>query len=209
MKKVMVALMLLLIESLLFYLYAIPTEAWAYSSVFIILIFGGWTGIDEIRKRKKCEQLKTIRKEAEVYLEMEHFGKPEDAVEREYQNLAELLGRQWENAKQEASCQISEANRYYIRWSHQIKTPIAALRLLLEEEELDRSAMAGEVYRIEQYVEAALQYQRLESGQKDLVFDHYSLEMIVKKALKKTGVLFRQTRLALELGDLPNGCADR
>ena len=125
MKKVMVALMLLLIESLLFYLYAIPTEAWAYSSVFIILIFGGWTGIDEIRKRKKCEQLKTIRKEAEVYLEMEHFGKPEDAVEREYQNLAELLGRQWENAKQEASCQISEANRYYIRWSHQIKNWIA------------------------------------------------------------------------------------
>ena len=52
MKKVMVALMLLLIESLLFYLYAIPTEAWAYSSVFIILIFGGWTGIDEIRKEK-------------------------------------------------------------------------------------------------------------------------------------------------------------
>ena len=202
MKKAMAALILFLIETLLFYLYAIPTEAWAYSSVFIILIFGGWTGIDEIRKRKKCEQLKTIRKEAEVYLEMEHFGKPEDAVEREYQNLAELLGRQWENAKQEASCQISEANRYYIRWSHQIKTPIAALRLLLEEEELDRSAMAGEVYRIEQYVEAALQYQRLESGQKDLVFDHYSLEMIVKKALKKTGVLFRQTRLALELGDL-------
>lgn len=33
MKKVMVALMLLLIESLLFYLYTIPTEAWAYSSV--------------------------------------------------------------------------------------------------------------------------------------------------------------------------------
>ena len=56
MKKVMVALMLLLIESLLFYLYTIPTEAWAYSSVFIILIFGGWTGIDEIRKRKKFQK---------------------------------------------------------------------------------------------------------------------------------------------------------
>lgn len=42
----------------------------------------------------------------------------------------------------------------------------------------------------------------MEGGYKDLVFAHYSLEMIVKKALKKTGVLFRQTRLALELGDL-------
>ena len=107
-----------------------------------------------------------------------------------------------ENARQEARCQISEANRYYIRWSHQIKTPIAALRLLLEEEEPDRAAMEGEIYRIEQYVEFALQYQRLEGGHKDLVFAHYSLEGIVKKALKKTGVLFRQTKLALELGNL-------
>ena len=56
MKKAMAALILFLIETLLFYLYAIPTEAWAYSSVFIILIFGGWTGIDEIRKRKKFQK---------------------------------------------------------------------------------------------------------------------------------------------------------
>ena len=51
-------------------------------------------------------------------------------------------------------------------------------------------------------MEFALQYQRLEGGHKDLVFAHYSLESIVKKALKKTGVLFRRTKLALELGNL-------
>ena len=183
MKKAMAALILFLIETLLFYLYEMPLEAWAYSSVFILLIFGGWIILDGVQQRKKYKQLKNIQKEAEVYLETEHFGK-------------------WENARQEARCQISEANRYYIRWSHQIKTPIAALRLLLEEEEPDRAAMEGEIYRIEQYVEFALQYQRLEGGHKDLVFAHYSLESIVKKALKKTGVLFRRTKLALELGNL-------
>ena len=140
MKKAMAALILFLMETLLFYL------------------------LDGVQQRKKYKQLKNIQKEAEVYLETEHFGKPENAVEKEYQNLAEMLGRQWENARQEARCQISEANRYYIRWSHQIKTPIAALRLLLEEEEPDRAAMEGEIYRIEQYVEFALQYQRLEGG---------------------------------------------
>ena len=202
MKKAMAALILFLIETLLFYLYEMPLEAWAYSSVFILLIFGGWIILDGVQQRKKYKQLKNIQKEAEVYLETEHFGKPENAVEKEYQNLAEMLGRQWENARQEARCQISEANRYYIRWSHQIKTPIAALRLLLEEEEPDRAAMEGEIYRIEQYVEFALQYQRLEGGHKDLVFAHYSLESIVKKTLKKTGVLFRRTKLALELGNL-------
>ena len=202
MKKAMAALILFLMETLLFYLYEMPLEAWAYSSVFILLIFGGWIILDGVQQRKKYKQLKNIQKEAEVYLETEHFGKPENAVEKEYQNLAEMLGRQWENARQEARCQISEANRYYIRWSHQIKTPIAALRLLLEEEEPDRAAMEGEIYRIEQYVEFALQYQRLEGGHKDLVFAHYSLESIVKKALKKTGVLFSRTKLALELGNL-------
>ena len=202
MKKAMAALILFLMETLLFYLYEMPLEAWAYSSVFILLIFGGWIILDGVQQRKKYKQLKNIQKEAEVYLETEHFGKPENAVEKEYQNLAEMLGRQWENARQEARCQISEPNRYYIRWSHQIKTPIAALRLLLEEEEPDRAAMEGEIYRIEQYVEFALQYQRLEGGHKDLVFAHYSLESIVKKALKKTGVLFRRTKLALELGNL-------
>lgn len=131
MKKAMAALILFLIETLLFYLYEMPLEAWAYSSVFILLIFGGWIILDGVQQRKKYKQLKNIQKEAEVYLETEHFGKPENAVEKEYQNLAEMLGRQWENARQEARCQISEANRYYIRWSHQIKTPIAALRLLL------------------------------------------------------------------------------
>lgn len=37
MKKAMAALILFLIETLLFYLYEMPLEAWAYSSVFILL----------------------------------------------------------------------------------------------------------------------------------------------------------------------------
>ena len=41
MKKAMAALILFLMETLLFYLYEMPLEAWAYSSVFILLIFGG------------------------------------------------------------------------------------------------------------------------------------------------------------------------
>ena len=117
MKKAMAALILFLMETLLFYLYEMPLEAWAYSSVFILLIFGGWIILDGVQQRKKYKQLKNIQKEAELYLETEHFGKPENAVEKEYQNLAEMLGRQWENARQEARCQLSEANRYYMRFS--------------------------------------------------------------------------------------------
>ena len=48
MKKAMAALILFLMETLLFYLYEMPLEAWAYSSVFILLNFwrmdhSGWS----------------------------------------------------------------------------------------------------------------------------------------------------------------------
>lgn len=55
-----------------------------------------------------------------------------------------------------------EQTEYFTMWVHQIKTPIAALRLLLAEEEDERSQeMWEELFSIEQYVEMALQFSRL------------------------------------------------
>lgn len=62
MKKAMAALILFLMETLLFYLYEMPLEAWAYSSVFILLIFGGWIILDGVQQRKKYKQLKISKK---------------------------------------------------------------------------------------------------------------------------------------------------
>ena len=197
MKKAMAALILFLIETLLFYLYEMPLEAWAYSSVFILLIFGGWIILDEVQQRKKYKQLKNIQKEAEVYLETEHFGKPENAVEKEYQNLAEMLGRQWENARQEARCQISEANRYYIRWSHQIKTPIFALRLLLREEPEENRESLAQLFRIEQYVEMVLGYLRTEDMSADLKLTRCSLDRIIREQIHKYAGIFVSKKLSL------------
>ena len=197
MKKAMAALILFLMETLLFYLYEMPLEAWAYSSVFILLIFGGWIILDGVQQRKKYKQLKNIQKEAEVYLETEHFGKPENAVEKEYQNLAEMLGRQWENARQEARCQISEANRYYIRWSHQIKTPIFALRLLLREEPEENRESLAQLFRIEQYVEMVLGYLRTEDMSADLKLTRCSLDRIIREQIHKYAGIFVSKKLSL------------
>ena len=197
MKKAMAALILFLMETLLFYLYEMPLEAWAYSSVFILLIFGGWIILDGVQQRKKYKQLKNIQKEAEVYLETEHFGKPENAVEKEYQNLAEMLGRQWENARQEARCQISEANRYYIRWSHQIKTPIFALRLLLREEPEENRESGAQLFRIEQYVEMVLGYLRTEDMSADLKLTRCSLDRIIREQIHKYAGIFVSKKLSL------------
>ena len=69
-----------------------------------------------------------------------------------------------------------EAEDYYAMWAHQIKTPIAAMRLLLQQgAEPDRAAVSAELFRIEQYVEMVLSYQRLGSDTVDLVLRRVEL----------------------------------
>lgn len=87
---------------------------------------------------------------------------------------------------------------YYTLWTHQIKTPIAAMRLLLQEEETHTGELEQELFKIEQYADMALQYQRLESLSSDLQLESCSLDGILRQALKKMATPFIRRRISLE-----------
>ena len=96
----------------------------------------------------------------------------------------------------------AERNDYYMMWTHQIKTPISAMKLLLEESGLcdrDSFLMKEELFKIEQYVDMVLTFQRLESISSDLVLQEYDLDALLKKALRKYSVLFINKSLGLSL----------
>ena len=70
-------------------------------------------------------------------------------IETVYRDKNQLTARQ-ETAYQEMM-------EYYTLWAHQIKTPIAALRLLLQSEKGgDEAELSAELFKIEQYVEMVL-----------------------------------------------------
>ncbi|HBA49142.1 MAG TPA: hypothetical protein DCZ91_15365 [Lachnospiraceae bacterium] len=99
----------------------------------------------------------------------------------------------------------AERGDYYLMWTHQIKTPIAAMKLLLERLELsdrDSFLMKEECFKIEQYVEMVLAFQRLESISDDMVLQPYGLYSLVRQAVKKYSLLFINKGLKLELGEL-------
>lgn len=100
-------------------------------------------------------------------------------------------------------------------WVHQIKTPIAALGVLIQSgeeleevqespkaQELTRS-MKMEVFRIEQYVDMVLTYLRMGSATSDYAFRICSLEEIIRQAVRKYSQMFimTRTRLHLEIQD--------
>lgn len=87
---------------------------------------------------------------------------------------------------------------YYTIWVHQIKTPIAAMRLQLQGEDSDSSReLLEELQRIEQYVEMVLTYLRLDSGSTDYVLKKYDLDDIIRQAVRKYASQFIRKKIRL------------
>lgn len=122
-------------------------------------------------------------------------------IEVHYNDLIKKLCEEQEHKLAEWERQKNERSDYYLMWAHQIKTPIAALKLLLEGRD-EHFLMTQELFLIEQYVEMVLHYLRLESMSSDMLLQEYSLEEIVRKTVKKFSVLFINRGLSLRLSEL-------
>lgn len=95
-----------------------------------------------------------------------------------------------------------EDEDFFALWAHQIKTPIAALNVLLQENEVSVIACRQELVKIEGYVEMALGYTRYENMGNDLVLEHCSLESIIKGVVKKYSTIFIYKHIAINLDNL-------
>ncbi len=97
---------------------------------------------------------------------------------------------------------MREKEDFFALWTHQIKTPIAALKLLLADEDPDIGASKRELFKIENYVEMALNYLRFEGMSGDMVLERIRLEPLVKQVVKKYSTIFIHKHLKVELSNL-------
>ncbi|MDE5892183.1 MAG: sensor histidine kinase, partial [Acetatifactor sp.] len=87
---------------------------------------------------------------------------------------------------------------YYTTWVHQIKTPIAAMGLILQQEDTEDSRrLSEELQRIEQYVDMVLTYLRLGSRDTDYVFAQVDLDRLLRGCIKKYAGQFIRRHLIL------------
>lgn len=115
-------------------------------------------------------------------------------------SLVRMLEVQRTEAVKKAEQKNLAAQSYYTLWSHQAKTPLAALRLLLKDEPLEHNAMEQELFKAEQYVDMALQFERLDG--RDLEFEYVPIKKMVTQTVKHMAPLFIHKHIGLELGEM-------
>ncbi|NBH25747.1 sensor histidine kinase [Lachnospiraceae bacterium] len=162
--------------------------------LIIIAFFAVVYGIyDFIRYKKKClELMDTALAVGERDYHLPDAGCLPEHI---YQKMVHEEARERRRVVSEYDEKRGDMADYYTMWIHQIKTPIAAMRLLLEDRADGTGLLAGqqaaeELFKIEQYAEMALCYARLDSLSSDLLFKKYNVYGILKQAVKKYAVLF-------------------
>ncbi len=128
---------------------------------------------------------------------------PNTSSEREYHHLIDNLYNEMQQLSFRENLKETDMKNYYSMWAHQIKTPISAMRLMLQSNgsEVSPFAMEEELFKVEQYVEMVLHYLRLESISSDMLLREYELKDIVNAAVKKNAVLFINTKLSINIRD--------
>lgn len=201
-KKLRVALavygLALLIFVGVYFLYDVPPEALGYAALLwavcggAVLLLGFW----QYRSRRKALE-ETM---AHLKISVDGLPAPWDALEEDYQMLLRTMQREKNAALGERERQMRDLTDYYTLWVHQIKTPISAMRLLLQEEDTDRSReLSAQLFKIEQYVEMVLAYLRMGSDSTDFVLRRCDLDRAVRQSVRKFAPMFIRSKVRLDL----------
>lgn len=166
------------------------------SFVFVCVQLGD--GARYRRNRRRLDQLH-LRTE----LLPRELPEPIDGLGRDYDAIIRSLTRENERLKTESLQQQEEQREYYTLWVHQIKTPISAMRLLLDNDsDEDARLLKQELFKVDQYADLALKFIKLGDIANDLVIERCDLNEIARSAVKKYSLLFVYSKLTAKIEPL-------
>ncbi len=188
----------ILIFAGIFYLYSINLDAVIYAAL-LCAVAGAIVFICDIAMYYRyCREVETAA--ANITITTAYLPPARNAVERRYQDMIRTLYESRNQVMAENDDARSYMSDYYAMWVHQIKVPISAMHMLLQDEPKS-SPLNVKLFEIEQYVEMALSYVRLKSSSTDYVIKEQALDPIVKQAVRKYAPLFIAKKISLDIDD--------
>ena len=176
-----------------FSLYHLPVKAVLYPAVLCALLGLGALVIGFLRTLHMHKLISGLR---EMDTELPEVRDVEAA---DYREIVRLLREQNREIRTGAETEMRAMMDYYTLWAHQIKTPIASMRLRLQEEDTPQArTLLADLGRIERYVSMVLTYLRLEGSSTDDVIRETDLDSILRPVFKQFAGEFISRKLKLD-----------
>ena len=179
-----------------FLLYHLPIGAVIYPTLLCVVLSIIIMFFDFLRVKREHDALNNIHGMADIIAGT--LQKMDGIKDEDYQQILRLLSEEHNSFLTQTNRKYSDMIDYYTVWAHQIKTPIASMRLHLQNEDSALSrTLSSDLRRIEQYVEMVLTFLRLNSESTDYVIKEYDLDKIIKGAVRKFSADFIGRKLSL------------
>lgn len=120
----------------------------------------------------------------------------------EYYQTEKYMHELYRHYQHEVQALYASQTRQYKftnQWIHQMKTPLAVLELLLQEETLDKRSVQEEVDRLKSGLEMVLMNARLENFQEDLQVEQVNLKQLITSTINENKRLFIINRVFPEV----------
>lgn len=129
------------------------------------------------------------------------------AQSHEQQLLQTYLNQRQQKAKQalnQLMIQNDNQREFIASWVHDIKVPLAAIQLLIDDQRAQLSdtkafQLSDELQQINHYVDEVLYYSRLDSFSKDYLLQTYDLTQIAKQVIKANATYFLKKQIQINL----------
>lgn len=185
-----------------------------FSNVSTVVIFMTWCIwflplliyiiIEYIKYKKYFDNIENVLKRLDKkYLLPEVIEEPNSIIGEEVNDILKEISRDMhEHVKYYRNMQ-EEYREYIEMWVHEIKTPIASSKLLIENNYNDLTRKIDiQIDRIENFVEQVLYYSRSDEVGKDYIIKKVELLPLVKNVIRKNQRDFISKRIRLQLGEL-------
>lgn len=178
------------------------------SSNIIMLTFGIWFFpllsyiiVEYIKQKKFYNELNSMMESLDKKYLLSVIMKEPESIEGKilYDTLQQANKAMHEHVKKYRDME-SEYREYIETWVHEIKTPIASTRLMLDNNQNEMTrAIEYEIKKVEEYIEQVLYYARSNNVSQDYIIKEVSLAILVRNVIKKNSRDFISKGISVDI----------
>ncbi len=205
-KLILSCLLLFGIVTIEIFLLAYPAQLFLkiYIPVMMIVLYLIGIGIEYYTKLKFYKNLEnTLNDLDDKYLISEIIKEPNFIEGKVLKDSLEQIDKSMVEHVNKYKYMQEDYKEYIELWIHEIKIPIAASKLIIENNKNETTKSIGEeLDKVENYIEQALYYARSNTVEKDYYIKKVNLKDIVNESIKRNKNVLIHEKISLNVHDL-------